>query len=298
MQEILIGADPEIFLRKTTDGKFVSAGGLIPGTKHDPWPVKHGAVQVDGVALEFNINPSKTAEEFITNIVSVMGDLSEMAMGYRHHSEKHKSQSQLEFAIVPTANFDTAYFASLPNSDLALGCEPDYDAYSGKKNPKPDTDKPMRTASGHIHIGWTHNQALFVDHHFNMCRNIAKQLDIALFVPSQMWDKDNSRRELYGQPGSFRPKKYGMEYRVLSNKWLVDLDIARWVYEQTVWAVKEFQAGNFLWKKFDVSEVPETVAVETHIMGGPDFPWHSALYDRVSGDKKTFKEKAIENCGC
>ena len=50
---ILIGADPELFVKK--DGVVVSGHDLIQGTKADPFPVQDGAVQVDGMALEFNI---------------------------------------------------------------------------------------------------------------------------------------------------------------------------------------------------------------------------------------------------
>jgi hypothetical protein len=300
LDKVLVGADPEIFIRRRDNGAFVSAGGLIPGTKNDPWPVEKGAIQVDGVALEFNINPSATTEEFITNLVSVMGDLSERALGYRHDCEKHNHpNSTLEFAIVPVARFEKNYFATLPSSDLALGCDPDYDAYSGKQNPKPDTAEPMRTASGHLHIGWTTGQKLFSDHHFELCRRLVKQLDVALFIPSLMWDEDDSRRDLYGQPGSFRPKHYGLEYRVLSNAWLRDLDIARWVYEQLVWACREFAKGNFLFDKYKLSEMPETIVLDTHGMGGPQFPWHSPLYERVTGNTKKFANSTLEvNCGC
>ncbi len=48
-----IGADPEIFLRRR--GKAFSAHGVIPGTKKEPHNVEKGAVQVDGMAVEFNV---------------------------------------------------------------------------------------------------------------------------------------------------------------------------------------------------------------------------------------------------
>ena len=41
------------------------------------------------------------------------------------------------------------------------------------------------------------------------------------------------RRELYGAPGSFRPKPYGMEYRPLSNAWLKNWDSVNTVYSIT-----------------------------------------------------------------
>mgnify|MGYP001584855390 CR=1 FL=1 len=57
--EVTIGTDPEFFLEK--DGKPVSAHDLVPGTKHEPYPLgKSGAhVQADGTAVEINIKPAK-----------------------------------------------------------------------------------------------------------------------------------------------------------------------------------------------------------------------------------------------
>ena len=56
MTQILVGCDPEVFVAK--GGKFISAHGMIPGTKKAPHKVERGAVQVDGMALEFNIDPA------------------------------------------------------------------------------------------------------------------------------------------------------------------------------------------------------------------------------------------------
>lgn len=52
----LVGADPELFVSKA--GVILSAFGLVGGTKKVPQKVERGAVQVDGMALEFNIDPA------------------------------------------------------------------------------------------------------------------------------------------------------------------------------------------------------------------------------------------------
>ena len=77
MVKITIGADPEIFVTNK-DGRFRSAHGLVPGTKTEPFRVNNGAVQVDGMALEFNIDPVETEDDFVTNITSVMQQMQEM----------------------------------------------------------------------------------------------------------------------------------------------------------------------------------------------------------------------------
>jgi len=56
MTQILVGCDPEYFVKK--NGIFQSAHGLIMGDKKNPQKVRNGAVQVDGMAVEFNIDPA------------------------------------------------------------------------------------------------------------------------------------------------------------------------------------------------------------------------------------------------
>ena len=228
--DILIGADPEIFV-KDAEGKLVSAYGLIPGTKNEPCKVDGGAVQVDGMALEFNIDPAKNINEFVANIARVQDQLKAMLPeGY-------------DFAIQPTAEFGKDYIDAQPAEASDLGCNPDFNAYTGEPNPKPDVNAPFRTASGHIHIGWTKDMDPFDPGHFEACQMLTKQLDCILGVPSLLWDTDAKRRELYGKPGAFRPKPYGCEYRVLSNAWLTSPHLTNFVYRNTVYAVEQMLKG-------------------------------------------------------
>lgn len=203
---IKVGADPELFVTK--DGLLVSAHDLIPGTKKRPHPVPNGGVQVDGMALEFNINPVDNPVEWEHNINSVLSSLQKMVPDY-------------DFFINPVAEFGEELIDSVPEEARRLGCEPDFNAYTKEANPMPNVKAPFRTASGHVHIGWQDEPVDPYDpNHFEACCMLTKMLDQYLAVPSFIWDKDQKRRELYGKAGAFRPKPYGMEYRVLSNKWL------------------------------------------------------------------------------
>jgi hypothetical protein len=49
---------------------------------------------------------------------------------------------------------------------------------------------------------------------------------------------------MYGAAGAFRPKTYGVEYRVLSNAWLLSEARMRFVFKQTQTAVNNLIAGN------------------------------------------------------
>lgn len=220
-----IGADPEFFVKNF--GKLVSAYGLIPGSKEVPFKVPKGAVQVDGMALEFNIDPAEDYEAFEDNMTSVMSSIIGMVPGY-------------EIFVEPVADFGAEYIQSQPDEAKILGCSPDFNAYTKMANPIPNGETPFRTASGHVHIGWTDEPVDVEDEsHLEACRALTKSLDLWLGLPSMLWDGDDRRRSLYGAAGAFRPKPYGMEYRVLSNKWISNPLYRKTVYYNTIEAIKE-----------------------------------------------------------
>src|ERR1700749_4488453 len=128
--EILVGADPELFaFDKDTQ---ISAYGMIPGTKHEPFKIDNGAIQVDGMALEFNIDPAKDEVEFIKNLNSVMATLRSMVPNY-------------DVRAVPVAEFGAEYLAQQPLEAVELGCNPDFDAWSnGGVNEPPNALAPLR----------------------------------------------------------------------------------------------------------------------------------------------------------
>ena len=227
--QILVGADPELFMFK--DGKPVSAHNMIPGDKKHPHKVPHGAVQVDGLALEFNIDPAKDEQEFVNNLTAVMATLKEMVPEY-------------ELRAVPVAEFGAKYLAEQPMEALELGCEPDFCAWTnGAVNPRPNGAADFRTGAGHVHIGWTNDVDPHDPQHMEACVMAAKQLDWALGLGSLMFDQDQKRRTLYGAAGCFRPKPYGVEYRTLSNAWLQSKEMMAWVFRVTTKAMQDLAEG-------------------------------------------------------
>lgn len=207
------GADPELFVLDQ-NGKAVCADGLIPGTKAAPFKVDGGAVQVDGMAAEFNIDPSETFDEFNDNITKVMKKLNSfLPTGY-------------SLSAVPCMVFEQDVWDAAPDHAKELGCSPDFNAWTGGVNPPPSCpDNPrLRTASGHLHIGWTSGVELDNLQHLMNCQDLVKQLDWYLGAWSLKMDSDPTRRLLYGKAGACRYKDYGVEYRVLSNFWLQSKD--------------------------------------------------------------------------
>ena len=213
--ELKVGADPEMFIKKGRS--YQCAEGVIPGSKYEPHIVDKGAVQVDGMAVEFNIDPANTEDEFVDHLGTVMTTLGNMVDGH-------------ELICKPSVTFNKKVWEGASEEAKILGCEPDYNAWTGEVNPKPIAPKGFRTAAGHIHIGWTEDADIKDQHHINECEAIVRELDFRLGYPSLLLDPDTDRRTLYGKAGAYRPKSYGVEYRVLSNFWLKEEELQRWVY--------------------------------------------------------------------
>lgn len=209
MDGLTFGADPELFVINR-EGHFVSAEGLIPGTKEEPYKVDGGAVQVDGVAAEFNIDPVTNFTDFKKNMRGVQKQLKAMLpKGY-------------DLVCTPTAVFRPEEWSEVPEKSKILGCSPDYNAWTKRPNPSPKGREGIRHAGGHIHIGWTDKATTADEAYTSACIDLVRQLDWYLGAWSVMKDADKDRRSAYGKAGSLRFKPYGVEYRTLSNFWLKD----------------------------------------------------------------------------
>jgi len=227
-ENLMFGSDPELFL-KTSTGKLISAIGRIGGTKHAPLPIDdHGsAVQEDNVAVEFNTAPSKTKEEFLRSLAKPLS-----------YIEAKVKEMGLELEIVPSAMFDDDQLED-PMARM-FGCDTDYCVWTGRPNAKPKASgdtKNLRTAGGHLHMSWNNPNTKDVV-------AMVKTLDLFLGVPSVLMDNDSRRRLLYGKAGAFRPKNYGLEYRVLSNFWIKSEALSGWVIDQANTAADFLRQGN------------------------------------------------------
>lgn len=222
------GCDPELFVLNE-EGIPVSAAGLIPGTKANPFKVEKGAVQVDGMAAEFNIDPVTTFIEFHESITAVMKQLKAfLPKGYT-------------FSQAPAVTFSEEIFDNAPVVAKELGCTPDFNAWTGMLNPPPNfpSNPRLRTASGHLHIGWVDEASMDDLQHILNCRDLVKQLDWYLGAWSVRMDADPTRRQLYGQAGACRYKSYGVEYRVLSNFWLFSKERRLQVWNRMMTAIND-----------------------------------------------------------
>lgn len=246
-----IGCDPELFVIRKHDGKLVSADGLIKGNKKEPFKVNRGAIQVDGMALEFNTDPVEIQdnaysdgdngfENFNKNVVTVLSQLKD-AIG------KNYEFSEDSFVI-----FDKEYYDNeVPPEAKELGCDPDFNAYTGGlENPSPDSTTSLRGAAGHIHIGWGENIPQDHPDHVEICNELVKCFDATVGLLMVLYEPDDDRRkEAYGKAGAHRRKSYGVEYRVPSNQWIFSRNRRFRVFQFVRFAILEMKRGHTaFWK--------------------------------------------------
>ena len=201
---------------------------MFGGTKENPRPLgekKGFFVQEDNVALEFNIPPARSLNEWIQGLNYSLAKIQEETDAYG-----------MDIAIDAAVIFDPDELTD-PRA-MTFGCDADYNAWTMEMNPHPSAkNKNLRTGAGHVHFGCTSvDPWLFV-----------RAMDLYLGIPSVLMDQNGStRRELYGKAGAYRPKPYGGEYRVLSNFWLKSENLQQWVYTQTQRAANYVRSGNYI----------------------------------------------------
>jgi hypothetical protein len=215
---VTLGSDPEFFIQDK-NGKLKSIIGMLGGSKKKPVYMddfRKFKMQEDNVAAEYNIPPAKTKEDFISYILWPQEAIAR---------------------IIGTNKISYLASASFPKEELLdpraqeFGCDPDFNAWTYRENPKPVCNDPtFRTAGGHIHLG-------IKDKSPSEIIRVIRNMDKVLGVWSVITDKDDKRRQLYGKAGSFRPQKHGCEYRTLSNFWIFDKELIGDVWDRTQKAV-------------------------------------------------------------
>lgn len=212
-----VGADVEAFLYNTETKKYVPCVGVLPGTKDKPHPLpdldKGYAVQEDNVMAEFNIPPQTHPKRFAAAIQTAINGVSAML------PPDHK------LIFRPSVKFLAKDLTS--KQAMLFGCDPDFDAYTGGTMRKPldATGLLHRGAGGHIHLGGNFQCPDFV---------AALFADLFLGVFCGLRDTTSERAKFYGQPGIYRPKPYGIEYRTPSCEWAKDPETRRWVSNNAV----------------------------------------------------------------
>jgi hypothetical protein len=216
-ERFTIGTDPEFFLRRDEDGKFISAIPHINGTKEVPETLENGSnLQYDNVTLEFSTPAAINGEDLVNKVRDAFKDV------------KKKIPAECSLEAMPSANFEADELED--DEAQRFGCDPDYDAWKLRENEAPRCEDPsLRTCGGHIHVGKADgdNNDFLLDPYGKI--DVVRLMDAVHGVISVILDDSEAaivRRKLYGKAGSHRPviKEAGglydgVEYRVLSNFW-------------------------------------------------------------------------------
>lgn len=230
LHNVTVGADPELFIINEKTKKVVSAVGLIPGEKGNPWrsedmPEGFG-LETDNILAEFNIPPVKDEINFVNNIIYM-----------KEYINKFVKNIDPDLGILCAASrvVDKSQLNS-PQAQL-FGCDVDYNAYTMKANPKPKgTSTNLRSGGFHIHVGYENPDV-------DTSLALVKYMDAFLGIPSVVKDKDNKRRSLYGKAGCFRLTDYGFEYRVLSSAMMSSPSKLSFVWKQLQKALKAYHTN-------------------------------------------------------
>lgn len=241
LNKLTFGADPELFIINTKTKKVVSAVGLIPGEKGNPWrsedmPEGFG-LETDNILAEFNIPPVKEGVSFVTNIQYMQNYIDRFVKAMDPDLGIKCAASQ----VVPTSELQS-------EQARMFGCDVDYNAYTQEPNEKPCGEATnIRSAGFHIHIGYENPN-------IDTSLTLIKYLDAYLGVPSILKDRDKKRRSLYGKAGCFRLTDYGCEYRVLSSAMMDSTARLNFVWIQLVEAIVAAKCEAILPSSIDVQE--------------------------------------------
>lgn len=239
-----LGADIEGFLYNRVTKEYMSAEGMLGGTKDKPKPIQltkyyddiwmdpEGTmIQEDNVMVEFNL-PVLSLQGRFQEPGNLYATMEQSRLIVDRYLEEQYDHLEVDYDVVsntfPKSVLDT------PQAQT-IGCEPDNDAYTGGETRlavPPLTN--VRNAGGHVHIGGNFQCPDFV-----ACL-LFELLLMYRGVPQSL--EPTERDEWYGQPGTFRTKPYGIEYRSLNSAWVTTPSMC-WDVERSAKAMADFCIG-------------------------------------------------------
>lgn len=218
---VTLGSDIEFFIKNRETGKYITAEGIVKGTKKRPYKFnpsnKFYATSLDCVMMEGNIPPANNSEEyveFINNLKDYMNSIL---------PEGHV------LSAVPSAVLEDDQLQT--DTAREFGCSAQYCAWDESLLDAGIADPNIRAAGKHIHVGYNNPST-------DTNKKIIKAMDLFLGVPSILIEPENDRQTLgYGKAGAFRNTKWGCEYRVLSSFFASNSDLIKWSYDNTLSAI-------------------------------------------------------------
>jgi hypothetical protein len=229
-----IGSDPEIFCESKT-GKIIPAFAFLPSKEN---PIRVPGYADDYSTCEPHHEPNGSnlywdgfQAEFTTKESDCMGwhgdSIQAGLRGIFEALRKHKKTAVLSTKTV--IDLSEKDMESAPKECLAFGCNASLNAYGMNGLQMPGDMINYRSAGGHIHLSFKN-----VVYTPDQMRLMVKAMDAILGVAGvSMCAKydDPRRRIMYGLAGEYRLPPHGLEYRVLSNAWLIHPVLANIVFD-------------------------------------------------------------------
>jgi hypothetical protein len=205
-----VGSDPEIFVTKK-DGTLIPAFEFLKSNKDkDCTKTADGSIVYwDGFQAEFTTKPYGCLAYHTDSVQYGLKALLDEAKKY---------DKGAKLSIQTVMQIPEQLLKEGKKEFVELGCMPSENAYKMKGEDMGNgRTLPIRSAGGHIHFSLNKNQQ-------EKAVDIVKGMDaiigvacVALFA-----NYDNPmRRKYYGMAGEYRLPAHGIEYRTLSNAWLV-----------------------------------------------------------------------------
>lgn len=238
------GSDPE-FMILDAQGQLKSAIGIVPGTKEERYSLGGGnQAYYDNVLAECSITPGTSQDDVVEKFRVCFQQYSELVGDH-----KLIVRSSEEYPETEREHEDAKVF----------GCDPEFCAYDLEVLNPPTPEVSLRSAGGHVHIGFdggadfeqgNMSNDVWEEAMFKIAWDrikVVRMCDLFIGIPALFLDKDpksKRRRELYGLAGSHRNcESYGVEYRSLSNFWLARPELVRIVFDLAEIAVKVVSDG-------------------------------------------------------
>ena len=245
-----IGSDPEIFVED--DKGNVMPAFLFLGSKQAPTSIPVANYQPkndaywDGFQAEFTTYATHCISQHCDSIRRGLKVVLDNA---------RKQDKKATLSTKTVMNVSQEQLESAKEEHVTFGCMPSFNAYQMKGLAMSGREVPFRPAGGHIHFGCKKHTP---EHFTTIVKTLDAILGVACVSLFAKYD-DPRRRQLYGLAGEFRLPPHGMEYRVLSNAWLIHPMLVNLVFDL---ARKSFTIGDkgfrHLWKA-EESEVIEVI---------------------------------------
>jgi hypothetical protein len=212
---LAMGTDPEFFVTR--------GGQIVPAFDH--LPDKHSTSDGlfwDGFQAECTVDVRSCEPVYCTSDCDRHKNKCHAILAQKIGRQLQLLQSRdLGLAPQPIWRIPHQMLQLAGMAQVSLGCDPSRNAYghNGRCVPEPRL-LPWRFAGGHVHFELTPEERSDADH----IRYLVKTLDALLGIPSVCLAQNYDhfiRRRYYGLAGEYRLPPHGLEYRTLSNFWLM-----------------------------------------------------------------------------